>query len=262
MSRRAGNVLSIVMVMASTIGIERAIAAELRIELGELARIVTAFSAGATVHLNYAPPAGLPAATGSYLTFAGRTVALPVPARSTLRAGARYAYDLSNVTSTEITAEPGPGVIRLHIAFEDEGAELIGRCVSAPCPPAGALPVIEWVRPSISLDLAPVQLAERISLEVRNVAVGGVFEPRCRDSVGVVAQLLCHVGLMQANAELVRLKGTLDQSLQDGLNTPEIQARLADAWAGFLALGPGHGVRVRSLMVGAGAATVSFCVAC
>jgi len=240
----------------------RATAAELRVTLTELAHGVARVAAGAELRLDNAPSALVQRAPGSSLTIAGRTFAIPIPVRTFDRAGARYAYYLSDIGSAGIAVAPEAGALRLTITFEEEGAEFIGRCVLGLCPPVGALPEIEWIRPSLAIDLLPIQLGEALSLEVRGAAIGGVFQPRCGASGGLVSRTLCNAVLPEARAATSRLRADLEQGLTAHLNAPEVQTKLADGLKGYLAVGGEGGVRIRSVEVEAGVLEVSFCVAC
>lgn len=259
LSRLSGLVLAAGLALA---GLPRAGAAELKVELAELARILAAVSEGAKLRLHNVPPGLVDFSGGSALTIAGKQVAVPIPVRTFDKAGARYAYFLNDLNSTGIAISAEAGALRLKLTFEGDGPELVGRCVAGLCPPPGTLPEVEWSAGSITIDLAPVQLAEALSLEVRGAVVGGTFQPRCRKESGLVSGALCTAVLSQARAAIQRLKSDLDAGLKSELNTPEMRQKLADMLQSRLPKGPAGAIRIKSVKVEAGAVKVSFCLAC
>lgn len=242
--------------------VARAGGAELKVELNELARILAAVADGAELRLHNVPAGLVDPSGGSALTIAGKEVAIPIPVRTFDKAGARYAYFLNDLNSTDIAISAEGGALRLKLGFEGEGPELVGHCVAGLCPPSGMLPEVEWATGSVAIDLAPVQQGESLSLEVRAVVIGGSFQPRCRKETGLLSSALCTAVLSQARAAIQRLKGDLDAALKAEMNKPEMRQKLADMLHSRLPKGPAGAIRVRSVKVEAGAVKVSFCLAC
>lgn len=243
-------------------GALRAGAAELKVELAELARILAAVADGAKLRLHNVPAGLVDFSGGSALTIAGKQVAVAIPVRTFDKAGARYAYFLNDLNSSGIAISAEGGALRLKLLFEGEGPELVGRCVAGLCPPSGTLPEVEWGSGSIAIDLVPIQLGESLSLEIRGAVVGGTFQPRCRTEVGLVASALCTAVLSQARAAIRSLKGDLDAGLKAEMNKPEMRQKLADMLQSRLPKGPAGELRIKSLRIEAGAVKVSFCLAC
>lgn len=252
--------------LATVLAVQRAAAAELRVELAELAQVVTRLLDGARLRLHNAPGDVPGVLSGSSVTVAGDQIPVPVPVHTFDTAGARYAFYLTDVSSRAIGVAAAAGALRFRLEFEDEDAELRGVCLAGACPPAGSVPEIEWLRPAVTVDLAPVRLGEGLSLEAVRVGLEGELRPNCRAVggflSGAISAALCRLVLPQARQAVARLKAGLDEGLKQQLNAPAVQERLAAALQELLRAGGGGTLRVRSVGVDSGVLKVDFCLAC
>ncbi len=239
-------------------------AAELRIDFRELATLAGTILADAKLRLHNVPGGVLDFSAGSSVTIGGVDRPIPVPVRSFETAGARYTYLMNDINSQTIKVSAVNGAVRLSIAFEDEGPELVGRCLSGICPPDGTLPNIEWQKPSVAIDLVPVKTGYSLSLKARHMEIMGTLEPRCLSSAGFFAASLCRAVLPQVKRTISRLRGDLDNGLVEQVNAPSIQEKIASSLNGYLAVGPAGEVHISKISVDleGKAVVVSFCLAC
>ena len=156
------------------------------------------------------------------------------------------------------------GAVRLSIAFEDDGPELVGRCLSGICPPDGALPNIEWQKPSVAIDLVPVKIGDSLSLKAKHMEIMGTLEPRCLPSAGFFAGSLCRAVLPQVKRTISKLRSDLDKGLVEQVNASAIQEKIAQSLKAFLAVGPAGEVHISKIAVDSEgkAVVVSFYLAC
>jgi hypothetical protein len=166
------------------------------------------------------------------------------------------------VNSSGLTTTPVPGAVRVTMTFEDAGPELTGKCLSGFCAPDSALPQIEWIEPSVTIDVAPVLLGDSLSLQVRTVDVGGKFQTRCPDSSGLLARSVCRVVLSRAQETVNGLTGKLDDTLKNLMNAPEQQKKLADGIKAKLAFGAAGQLKMSAVKVEGETLTMTFCLAC
>ena len=241
-----------------------ATAAELRIDFRELASLTSGILSGAKIRLHTKSDSILDFAAGSSVTIGGTERPIPVPARSFEAAGARYAYLLNDINSTGIKVSNAPGAVRLMVAFEEEGPELIGRCLSGICPPDAALPEIEWRGAAVSIDFVPARVGSGLSLKVQKVELKGVFEPRCLPSAGFFAGSLCRAILPQARQSISRFRKDLDSALLQQINASTVQEKIANSLKGYLAIGPAGEVHISQVAIDPDgrAVVVSFCLSC
>lgn len=258
----AGDIARRAVVLVALLWAGPAPAAELRIELRELAAIARQALGGAALRLHNVPQGLLDFSAGSYVSFGAAQVAVPIPARTFAIAGGTYGYYLNDINSTGVTIDPVAGAVRLTLTFEEADPELVGRCRSGLCPPANALPRIEWSAPSVSIDLAPVGVGESLAFEARRVQVGGTFTPVCAPGAALIAGGICKSVLARARTAIAKLRGDLDGLLRAEVNKPELQAKIADLLKKRLVLGPAGELRVRSVGVTDSTVTISFCLAC
>ncbi len=239
-------------------------AAELRIDFRELATLAGTILAGAKIRLHNVPGGVLDFSAGSSVTIGGAERPIPVPVRSFETAGARYAFLMNDINSRAIKVSAVAGAVRLSIEFEDEGPELVGRCLSGICPPDGTLPNIEWQKPSVAIDLIPVKIGDSLSLKAKHMQVMGTLEPRCLASAGFFASSLCRAVLPQVKRTISRLRGDLDKGLVDQVNAATIQDKIAQSLKSYLAVGPAGDVHISKIAVDSEgkAVVVSFCLAC
>lgn len=241
----------------------RAAAAELRIDFKELSALASSFLSDASIRLHNAQSGVLDFSAGSSVTIAGAERPIPVPVRSFEALGLRFAYLINDLNSKRITLTPATGAVRLSIVFEDEGPELIGRCLSDLCPPTAALPEIEWQNAAVNIDLVPAKAAGGLALKAERVEVLGVITPRCK-AASFFARSLCNAALPKARATIARLKRDLDTGLAQQVNAAPIQEKIANALKGYMKLGKAGEVVVSKVSVenGGRAVVVSFCLSC
>jgi hypothetical protein len=218
-------------------GVSSASAAELKLSFAELADIAQKVIGDAKIYLNNKPGGFLGLAPQSSVTLAGKQLPLPVPASSFPILDSRYAYFITDITSTAVRISPEAGAIRIAVAFEAEGPELAGGCVAGPCRLANALPQVEWTDPAITIDLAPVLVAGSVSLEVKSARLGGTLAPVCRNESGGISASLCNLSLPWARSTIQRLRKDVDAQLKDKVNEPAMQATIAAAFKPYLSVG-------------------------
>jgi hypothetical protein len=236
-------------------------AAELRISLAELARILTTTLGDAKLRLHNVPGGALDFTPGSSLTIGTTSVTLPIPGRSFEVGVSSYAYYINELNSTKVTISAVPGALRIRIDFESDGPELVGRCVSGLCVGSSGLPEIQWNTPSISVDVAPVSVAGILSLNAKRVEVGGTFAPDCKAATGLFSGSLCNAVLPQARKATAKLKTDLNTTLMSQINGPEIQAKLTGAMRA-LKLGPAGEIRFSRVALEGDTLALTFCLAC
>jgi hypothetical protein len=215
----------------------------------------------AKLRLHNRPSDFLEFAAGSSATLGDTTVAIPIPEQSFSKLGGRYAYYLNDMNSTAISIAAVPGAVRVTLAFESDGPELVGRCLAGACIPDQSLPHIEWLRPRASIDLVPVALGDSISLKIKKVELGGTPEASCRTSAGFIGGV-CQFIVTTAKASMARTFAALGDSIRDKFNTSAFPQQVATGLKKHLVLGPAGEVRVRTVAVGTQSVVVSFCLRC
>ena len=238
-------------------------AAELRIEFSELAAIARQALGGASLRLHNVPASGLlDFSQGSYVSIGATQVPVSIPARTFPIAGGNYAYYVNDINSSAVVFDAVPGAVRLTLKFETGDPELVGRCRSGICAPVNARPRIEWSDASVAIDLAPVGIGDSLSLEAKDVKIGGVFTPSCAPGAALISGGICKSVLAKARQAIARLRGDLDGMLRAQMNSPEVQGKIAGELKKRLVLGPAGTLKIRSVSVTDRAVTVSFCLAC
>lgn len=237
-------------------------AAELKISLAELARILTATLGEPKLRLHNVPGGAFSMTPGSSLTLGATTVALPIPARTFAVGGTTYAYYVNEVNSSKITIAAVPSALRFTVQFTTSGPALIGKCVSGFCLSDGILPEIQWTKPSVSFDLTPVWIGGNLSLDLKRVDIGGIFSPDCDAAKSIFSGGICDLILPKARAATRTLKTDLDRALKDQVNAPAIQAKLASGLRSYLKFGPVGEVRFSKVSVDSDYVTLTFCLAC
>lgn len=231
-------------------------AADLRVDFSELARLVQAIAGNAKIRLNNAPAGGLMELfnPGSSVTLG--TTTLPVPLEVSTFSVPPFltvSYYVKDINSTAVTITPRPGAVRISVQFESEGPELIGDCISGLCSDA-IMPAVEWLAPSVHIDLVPVGVNGSIALGVRSVEIGGQLQAACPPG----SSGLCRTTLGAANRAIARVRADLPGKLKDKMNAPELQQKLAEGLKPYLSLGPAGEVRVSNVAVDAKGIVVSF----
>lgn len=259
-SGSAAGILAMVMVMAIVGSAPAPVqAAELRITLAELARILTATLREPKVRVHNLP--GDASKAGSSLTLGSSTNALTVPPRPFERSGVQYAYYINELNSQSVTITAAPSVLRITIAFESADPEIVGRCTGGLCPTSGILPQIEWIAPTVTIDVTPVWENGNLALNAKKVDVGGKFTPRCPGG-GFLSGSLCRLLLTEAAKVTAKLKDDVAGELLEEINGDETQARIATGLRPFLRFGPAGEVRFQTVSVDSEMLTLTFCLAC
>jgi hypothetical protein len=239
-----------------------ALAAELRVEFTELAAIARQSLSDARIRLHNVPQGVLDFSSASYVAIGSTQVPIAIPARPFEAAGGTYAYFVNEINSTAVRVEAADGALKLTLSFESDAPELVGRCTKGLCPPAAALPRIEWSNATVSAELVPVGIKDSLALEAKSVRVGGDFAPVCSTAADFISGGICRSVLKRARSAITKLRGDIDDLLKKQLNKPEVQEKLADSLRKRLVLGPAGEVRVRSVKTDSAGVTVSFCLVC
>ena len=242
--------------------VQPAAAAELKITLAELARILSVTLGDAKLRLHNVPPSLLDLSPGSSLTIGAVSVPVPVPARTFVVGGTTYAYYVNNLNSGPITISAVPSALRFTIPFVTSGPALIGKCEAGFCVSDQFLPEIQWAKAVVSFDLTPVWINGDLSLDLKAVNIGGTFTPDCNAAGGIFSGGICGLVLPKARAAARTLKTDLAKSLQDQINAPEMQAKLAAGLRSYLKFGPAGEARFSKVTVDATMVTLTFCLAC
>lgn len=237
-------------------------AAELKISLAELARILTATLGEPKLRLHNVPGGFINLTPGSSLTLGTTSVPLPIPAKTFEVGGSTYAYYVNELVSKAITVSAVPSALRFTITFEDTGPEVVGRCISGFCVSDSSLPEIQWNKPIVQIDLTPVWINGNLSLDAKRIDIGGTFAPDCDMATGIFSGSLCRVVLPQARKATATLKTDLNKILLQQINAPDIQAKLATGLRSYLKFGPVGEVRFSKVTVDADTVTLTFCLAC
>lgn len=261
--RRFRNIWALVIAFAMLVGAGTpAPAAELRISLTELARILAATLGDATLRLHNVPGGTFNFTPGSSLKLGSTSVPIPIPARSFVVGGTTYAFYVNDLNSKKIAISAVPGALRFTITFDDTGPEVVGRCLSGFCVSDSSLPEIEWNAPMVTFDLVPVSVGGNLSLVAKRVDVSGTFAPDCNAATGIFSGSLCKIVLPQARKATANLKTDLNAALMTQLNAPELQAKLASALGGVFKFGPAGQVTFSKVAVDSDNVTMTFCLVC
>lgn len=237
-------------------------AAELKISLAELARILTVTLGEPKLRLHNVPGGLINLTPGSSLKLGSTTVPIPIPARTFVVGGTTYAYYVNEINSTLITVSAVPSAVRFTVNFQTNGPALVGRCVSGFCLSDQILPEITWSQPAVTFDLTPVYVNGNLSLNLKRVDISGTFVPDCNAAGGIFTGGICDLALPKARGATRTLKTDLDKALKDQLNAPDIQAKLADGLRAYLKFGTAGEVRFSKVTVDPDSVTLTFCLAC
>ena len=248
--------------LAAQLAAAPAPAAELKISLTELARILTVTLGQPSLRLHNVPGGVINFTPGSSLKLGSTTIPIPVPARTFDVGGTTYAYYVNEINSTSITVAAVPSALRFTVLFTTNGPALIGQCVTGFCLSNGILPEIQWSKPSVSFDLTPVWINGNLSLDLKRVDVGGTFTPDCNAAGGIFSGGICDLALPKARAAARTLKSDLDKTLKDQLNAPDMQSKLAAGLRTYLKFGPVGEAKFSKVQVDANTVTLTFCLAC
>jgi len=244
------------MALFATASAPRSPAAELRITFDELTQLVQSIANSTTIYLNSAP-GGL-FTTFSYIEIGSQRHDLPRLEKEFVKAGSTYAYHVKDIRSTGVRVSAVNKALRLTVALEADGPEAIATCVSGECPLLNFLPDIEWTRPVVSIDFVPVQFNGSISLQVKNVIIGGVPQPVCRPSSDFWARAACNIGRAFANQSISKIKTELPKTLKEAVNQAGVQQRLADGLKAYLTVGQTGAVAINAISIAPSSMTVNF----
>jgi len=237
-------------------------AAELKISLAELARILTVTLGDAKLRLHNVPGGMIDLAAGSSLTIGGSSIALPVPARTFVVGGTTYAYYVNDLNSGPITISAVPSALRFTIPFKTDGPALVGKCVTGFCLSDSILPEIQWTKSVVTFDLTPVWINGDLSLDLKQVNIGGTFTPDCNAAGGIFSGGLCDIVLSKARTATRTLKTDLDATLKDKVNAPDVQGQIATGLRNYLKIGPLGQVHISKVTVDSDNVTLTFCLEC
>lgn len=240
-----------------------AAAADLKISISELARILNATLKSPSVRVHNLPSGGLLDLTaGSSVGLGGNTIPLNgIDARSFEIAGATYGYYINELNSQSVTVSAVPSALRVSVVFETDDPEVVGRCVSGICVSNSSLPQLQWQAASVTVDLTPVWVNGKLSLDAKRVDVGGSFLAECPEG-GFFSGSICRLALPKARGVAATLKTEVAKQLQTTINGAAAQAAIADGLRPYLRFGPVGEVRFSRVAVDAQSVTISFCLAC
>ncbi|MFM1816122.1 MAG: hypothetical protein RLZ98_2817 [Pseudomonadota bacterium] len=235
-------------------------AADLRITYGELTELVRTIAGDAKIYLNNVPPGPLMGlfSTGSSVTVSGATYPIPIPVKTFGIFNSTYAYYINDVTSTSLRIVPGNAGLQLIMEFEDQGAELVARCVTGACSLSEALPNIEWPGAGARIDLEPIQFNGSVSLRIKRVRLMGSPRAVCQSEAGFISSSACSIGRPWANRTIAQVRPEIERSIRDAVNQPELQQQLADGLKKFLTLGPAGVIKIDNLALDPKSMTVKF----
>ena len=216
-------------------------AAELRIPLTELAGVIQAVIGDAKLHLHNKPASLLSMTSGSHLAIAGKDVPIPLAPKSFSVLGSTYAYYVDDLNSVSIRVSAAPSAVRLTLNFETKAANIAAGCVSGDCGLTDALPKIMWNNGTAAIDVVPIHFGSSLTLQVKNVSIGGLISARCEPTANFFTNSACKVALGYANRTIAKLKPDIAAKIKDQVNGQDTQTKVADGLKKYLSLGPQSG---------------------
>ena len=238
-------------------------AAEFKVSLAELAKILTVTIGDAKLRLHNVPGGMINLTPGSSLTIGSTSVPVAVPARTFVVDGVTYAYYVNELNSGPITISAVPSAIRFTVPFTTNGPALVGKCVSGVfCFSDQILPEIQWSRAVVTIDLTPVYVNGNLSLDLKAVGIGGTFTPDCNAANGLLTGGACDFVLPKARTAASLLKSDLSKTLVDTVNAPDMQEKIAAGLRPYLKFGPVGSVSFSKVQVDSTNLTLTFCLAC
>jgi hypothetical protein len=231
-------------------------AAELRIGFDELTRLVQSIADGTYIYLNSAP-GGL-FTSYSYIKIGMQKFELPTLGKEFPKGGSIYAYHVNDMSSTSIRVSAINRALRLTVTMESDGPEAVPSCVSGDCPLLAFLPQIEWTRPTISIDFLPVHYKGSVSLQVKDVVIGGVPQPVCGQHADFWARTACNLGRAFANQSISKFKSELPKTIKQDVNQSDVQQRIAEGLKAYLTVGQAGAVAIERIAVAPHNVTVNF----
>jgi len=245
-------------VVAWTLGLATAQAAELRLSFVELATVAQKVIGDAKIYLNNKPGGFLGLGPQSSVTLAGQQMPLPLPASDFPILDSRYAYYVVDIKSTAVRVSGETGALRILVEFEADGAEMVGACVSGPCRLADAMPQVEWEKPSLAVEFVPVLAAAGLSLQVKSARIGGTLTPVCRNESGGISSSLCNLSLPWARSTIQKLRQQVDALIREKINDPSMQATIAAGFKPHLAVGGLGTIEIQKVTTDARGVIVTF----
>jgi hypothetical protein len=233
-------------------------AAELRIPLTELAGVIQAVIGDAKLHLHNKPASLLNMTSASHLTIAGKEVAIPLAPKSFAVLGSTYAYYVDDLNSDSIRVSAAPSAVRLTLSFETKAANIAGGCVTGDCGLTEALPKILWKNGTVSIDVVPIHFGSSITLQVKNVAIGGLISARCAPTGNFFTDSACKIGLGSANRTIAKLKPDIAAKIKDQVNGQETQSKVADGLKKYLAIGPAGELAITNVTTTEKSVSIAF----
>ncbi len=233
-------------------------AAELRIPLTELAGVIQAVIGDAKLHLHNKPASLLNMTSASHLAIAGKEVPIPLAPKSFSVLGSTYAYYADDLNSDSIRVSAATSAVRLTLNFETKAANIIGGCVSGDCGLTDALPKILWTNGTVAIDVVAIHFGSSISLQVKNVTIGGLISARCEPTGNFFSDSACKAGLSYANRTIAKLKPDIAAKIKDHVNASETQSKVADGLKKYLALGPSGELAITSVTTSEKSVTIAF----
>lgn len=237
-------------------------AAELKITLAELARILTVTIGDAKLRLHNVPAGLLDATAGSSLTVGGASFPVPIAPRDFDFGGTKFAYYINNLNSGTITISAVPSALRFTIPFVTSGPALVGKCASGFCVSDEFLPEIRWSGAVVTLDFTPVWSNGDFTLFLKAVNIGGTFTPDCNSAHNLLSGGVCDFALPQARTAARTLKTDLAKTLTDKVNAADTQEKLASGLRSYLKFGPAGEAKFQTVTVDPTTLTLTFCLAC
>jgi hypothetical protein len=237
--------------------IKPATAAELRITLAELAGVVQTVMGSSKLHLNTKPAGFFSPSSGSSWTIAGKETQIPLAPKSFPLLGSTYAYYVEDLNSKSIAVSAVPSAVRLALVFDDKAAELKGGCVTGECGFANALPKIVWKNGTVTIDVIPIRLGSSITLQVKDVTIGGVLTAKC-GGAGIFNDGACSVALTFARKTIANLKGDMAAMLKAKVNDAATQKAVAEGLKKYLAVGPAGEIAITDVTSDAKSVRIAF----
>jgi len=234
-------------------GFSPARAADLRVSFDEILKLTQPLTATAKMRLHNVPPSGVfggmfASEEQSYFKFGATSQELPLTAYTFSLSNfgtAKYAYYFNDINTSSISLSSQNGALRISVRFEEDRPELVGACYSGACAIASALPVIEWRKPGVDIDLRPIKHKDGVSLAVKKVTIRGYFQTICRSG-----SILCSLGRSWAQRQINRSRSTeMPRQITKILDSDMNREKIAAIFATFLRIGASGQIKIKTLAV-------------
>lgn len=212
---------------------QSAAAAELKLTYADLVKPVQAVMDRALIHLNDVPgPDGQP--NVSMIQVGGQEIPVELPVKTVDLFGSTYAYYVSNVDSSKVTATAVKGAMRVTVTFATQGPALVAGCATKTgCSLTSGLPVVNWNKPSLAIDIVPIHVKNGLGLWAAQVQIGGTFDPECKSS-DLISAGTCDLALIYANSVVRTLRNDINAAILSKMNATDTQTKIATALLPFL----------------------------